>query len=429
MISKDLLKTVIVDNQRRQVGDVWERNLVVPTESGKIVTLSGVRRSGKTYRLFRLINALKASGVELEKILYLNFEDERLELQVQDLDLILQAYRELYPNLDLSQSYFFFDEIQEIPNWEKFITRVYETISKKVFVTGSNSSLLSKEIATGLRGRTITYEIFPLSFLEYVKANLPEFNKFASEDRAKILNLFEKFLKFGGFPELIGKPIDLKQKILQEYFNVMLVRDLIERYDISQSVILRYFCKRVVGASAGEFSVNKIYKDIKSQGYEVGKDTLYEYQTYVENIYLNRFISKYSFSVVKAEGSIKKTYVIDSGLGGALDIKLAQDKGRLLETVVALELVKAEKQIAYDKNGSECDFVILDKSGVVQAIQVAWDLEDEKTKNREIKGLLKACAKYSLKEGFILTYEQKQSFEIDGVMIKVVPVWEYFLKN
>jgi len=427
MVSKELLKTIITTNQAQAIPETWERTLKVPTKSGKIITLVGVRRSGKTYHLFHIMNELKGAGVTPAQILYINFEDERLDLKSSDLDLILQAYRELNPDLDLATCYFFFDEIQEVENWEKFIDRLYSSISRNVFVTGSNAKLLSQEIASALRGRTITFEVYPLSFHEFITVVSPNLNPYNSADRATLVNLFERFLIQGGFPEIITQEESLKDKILQEYFNVMLFKDLVDRYKITQVAVLKYFCKRIIGTSAGEFSVNKIYNELKSQGYGISKDTLYDFQNYVESIYLNRFVAKYAYSVVKSEGSQKKTYVIDQGLGVALDFKLSQDKGRLLENTVALELLKQGKRIAYQQDGGECDFVLSEKDTVSEAIQVTFDLADEQTRKREIKGLVQCCKTLGLEKGTILTFDAEEQFDDDGIQISVVPVWKYFL--
>lgn len=423
---KDLLKSIITDNQSRKLPEIWSRMLKIPINTGKIITLTGVRRSGKTYHLFSVMKQLRGKAVLSKQILYLNFEDERLRLATEELDLILESYREIYPEQDLSKCYFFFDEIQEVPGWEKFVVRLYNSVSKRVFITGSNSKLLSKEIATALRGRTVTFEVYPLSFQEFIKITAPRLNVHRSADKAKLVNLFEQFLHQGGFPEVVNKNEELQNKILQEYFNVMVLRDLIERYQITQVAILKYYCKRVVGNSAGEFSVNKIYNELKSQGYKIAKDTIYEYQGYVDAVYLARFISKYAHSVVKSELSQKKCYVIDQGMGVALDFKLAQDKGRLLETTVALELLKQGKQIAYVQNGSECDFVLIEKGKVIAAIQVAYDFSDDPTKEREIKGLVESCQKFNLQTGMILTFNQSDEFDVDGIKVKVIPAWHYF---
>lgn len=422
-----MLKTIIIDNQQNLNPEVWERALKLPVKSGKIITLAGVRRSGKTYHLFNLMNQLKAAGVPGKRLVYLNFEDERLNFSSQDLDLILQGYQELYSSQKLSECFFFFDEIQEVDGWEKFVSRVYASVSRNIFITGSNAKLLSKEIATALRGRTVTFEIYPLSFAEFARIQSPKLNLYSSADKAKLANLFNRFMHQGGFPELVKQKAELKDKILQEFFNVLLLRDLIERYDIGNSAALKYFCKRAVAASAGQFSVNKIYHEFKSQGYQISKDSLYAYQDYVETVYLNRFVNKYSHSVIKAENSLKKIYVIDQGLGSALDYKFSQDTGRLLETTVALELLKQDKQIAYWQNGGECDFVIIDKGRVSAAIQVTAEMAEVKTREREIKGLAQACQKFSLKEGIILTLDYEEQIKQEGAKILVLPAWQYFL--
>lgn len=427
MTRKDLLKTIITDNQARALPKTWSRDLKLPTDSGKIITLIGVRRSGKTYHLFNLISELQAAGVAPERILYINFEDERLRLNGDEMDLILQAYQELHPALKLSECYFFFDEIQEVQGWETFVARLYASISQQVFITGSNARLLSREIATALRGRSISFEVYPLSFKEFVTVVSPRLNPQSSADKAKLVHLFERFMRQGGFPEIVTQDGALQETILQEYFNVMVLRDLIERYKISQVATLKYFCKRVVGASGGEFSVHKLYNELKSQGYRISKDTLYDYQVYVEAIYLNRLVLKYSPSVVKAEGSQKKTYVIDQGLGGALDYKLSQDSGRLLENSVALELLKQGKHIAYYHEGAECDFIVSEKDTPVEAIQVTIDLADERTSQRELKGLAQACRSLGLKRGLILTLDQEDQLNSDGLPVSVMPAWKYFL--
>ena len=426
MNSKDLLKTIIIDSHQKVLPEVWPRTLTIPAGSGKVITLTGVRRSGKTYHLFNLMNRLRANGVSNEKLLYFNFEDERLHFSPPELDLILQAYQELYPTLKLSECFFFFDEIQQAPGWEKFVNRVHDSISPNVFITGSNARLLSQEIATALRGRTLTFEVYPLSFREFAHIQSPGLNPHSSRERAILVHLFERFLHQGGFPGLIRQEDSLKDSILQEYFNVMLFRDLIERYQISNSTTLKYFCKRVVGASAGEFSVHKIYNELKSQGYKVSKDTLYAYQDHVEAIYLNRFVNRWSVSVVKSESAQKKCYVIDQGLGAALDYKLSQDQGRLLETTTALELLKQGKQIAYHQNGSQCDFVVTDKGKVTAATQVTNDLSDRKTREREIKGLVQSCQFFGLHEGVILTLDHTEELEGEGVQIRILPAWQYF---
>lgn len=429
MKRKDLLKTIIVDNQNRTYPESWERELVVPIDTGKIITLSGVRRCGKTYHLYNLITKLLERGVERERIVYLNFEDERLDLKTHDLQEIVTGMRELYPDMDLAECYFFFDEIQEVDGWERFVTRLYNDTSKHVFLTGSNAKLLSREIATSLRGRALNFQVYPLRFIEFLKIVKPNLDSRQSTDQAKILGVLKKFINQGGFPELIREKIEYHQTILQEYFNVMLMRDLVERYDISQSAIIKYFCKRMIGSSGGEISVNKIYLELKSQGYKISKDTLYEYFGYTEAIYMVQLVPKYSHSIVKSELSQKKIYVIDTGLGIAMDYKLSQDKGRLLENMVVMELIKMGKQVSYQKNESECDLVIVERGQVVQAIQVCEQMDDLETKKREVNGLVATCQAHGLKKGYIVTMDDEAEFTEQGVKVVVVPAWRFLTER
>lgn len=429
MISKELVKTIILDNQSRTYPDVWDRDLEIPVGSKKIITLSGVRRSGKTYHLFGVIDKLKKKGVDSTRILYLNFEDERFVLSSKDLDLILQSYSELFPDINLSDCYFLFDEVQEVEGWEKFISRLYSSVSQNIFITGSNSKLLSKEIATTLRGRTLTYEIYPLSFKEYLKVVFPSFNLNKSKDKSKVISYFSKFMKQGGFPETIKMNKYLRSKVHQEYFNTMLFRDLVDRFKVSQISTLKYFCKRLIANSSYEFSVNKIYNDLKSQGYQVAKDSLYLYQNYVEAIYMCRLVSKFSHSVIKSEGSRKKSYIVDHGMGMSIDYKFAHDKGRILENLIALEFIKVGKVINYSQNGSECDFLVIENEEIQKAVQVCYDLDGVDTYDREINGLVKTCQKLGLKKGFIINMEQEKEVNVGGISISIVPAWKYLLES
>ncbi|GAI87241.1 unnamed protein product, partial [marine sediment metagenome] len=272
---KDIIKNLITDFHEKGTPPAKPRLLEIPVNFKKIVALTGVRRSGKTFQLYNVINRLIKQKIKLKNILYFNFEDERIDKNTFVLNNIIESYQELYPEINLGNCYFLFDEIQNIDGWEKFVRRIYEQISKNIFITGSNSKMLSREISTSLRGRSINYEIYPLNFEEYLNFLGIKINLNSTRSISAIINTFEKFLYGGGFPELISVDNEIKGRVLQEYFNVMIFRDLIERYDITQTAILKYFCKRVIGNSSKEFSVNKIYNEIKSQGYKISKDTIY----------------------------------------------------------------------------------------------------------------------------------------------------------
>jgi len=313
MKKKEQLKQIIRDFHLNDNFDVKSRRLQPPIDTKKIITLIGVRRCGKTSILYDMTNKL-ATTTAKTKILFLNFEDERLELEVDELDLILQSFRELYPTQKLSECYFFFDEIQNINGWEKFVRRVYDTISKNIFITGSNSKLLSSEIATGLRGRTLSYEVYPLSFREYLSFKNIVVDLYSSKSIAHIKNAQEKFLKNGGFPETLFLEEQYRNQTLQEYFNVLLYKDLAERYKITNTVALKFFLKRIIASSTKQISINKIYNELKSSGIKIGKNTLYDFLDYVQNIYLALVLHKYDKSIVNKELGERKIYSIDIGL-------------------------------------------------------------------------------------------------------------------
>ncbi|MHB8279298.1 MAG: ATP-binding protein [Candidatus Humimicrobiaceae bacterium] len=426
---KEIIKNLITDFHKGSIPSAKQRLLEIPVNSKKIIALTGVRRSGKTYHLYNAVSRLIKQKINLKNILYFNFEDERIDKNSFVLNNIIESYQELYPDINLDNCYFLFDEIQNINGWEKFARRIYEQISKNIFITGSNSKLLSREISTSLRGRSINYEIYPLNFEEYLNFLDIEINLNSTRSLSIIINTLEKFLVNGGFPELILLDSEIKYKVLQEYFNVMIFRDLIERYDITQTAILKYFCKRVISNSSKEFSVNKIYNEIKSQGYKISKDTLYEFQNYVEAIYLAIFIPKYSHSIVKQEFSMKKVYSIDTGLAASIDAFFLKNKGSVLENLVFLELIKAGKKVLYYSNNFECDFLLIENEQVCEAIQVCFDINSGDTKNREEKGLINACKEFKLKRGLILTIDDENKYTVDGITIEIMPVYKYILQK
>ncbi|QKF78783.1 ATP-binding protein [Arcobacter defluvii] len=425
MKKKQLLKQIIRDFHLSENFDVKPRNIQPPIDTKKIITLIGVRRCGKTSIFYHMINQL-IEKIEKTKILFLNFEDERFELNSDELDLILQAYMELYPSYKLSECYFFFDEIQNIPNWEKFIRRMYDTISKNIFITGSNSKLLSSEIATSLRGRTLNFEIFPLSFKEYLSFKDIEVDFYSSKSLAFIKNAQESFLKNGSFPEILFLEEIYANKTLQEYFNVLLYKDLAERYNITNTVALKFFLKRIISSSTKQISINKIFNELKSSGIKIGKNTLYEFLEYVQNIYLALTLQKYDNSLINKELGEKKIYSIDIGLNNATEFRFSDDIGKSLENAVFLELKRKEFDIYYYRTSkSECDFLVFDKNTISDVIQVTFDMSDENTKSKEIKGLIEACKNFDLKSGTIITFDSEDELIENGIKIKIIPFYKW----
>jgi len=424
---KNVLKTIITDFHSLRLKASLKRNIELPLDSGSIISVIGVRRSGKTFLLYETIKRIVNNKIPKKNILYINFEDERLMLEQDQLDLILMAYQELYPRLDLGKCYFFFDEIQNIRGWEKFIRRIFDTISKNIFITGSNSRLLSAEIATELRGRTVSYTLYPLSFGEYLRFSDVSSEFFGTSQKIALLNHFNTFMIFGGFPELIELNETLKIKKLQDYFNTIIYRDLIERYNISNPAILKYFLKKIISQVTKPVSINKIYNDLKSLGYKVSNNLLYEYSDYIQTSFTSIFINKFDYSEIKQAKSEKKAYAIDNGILSAVDYSFSENHGKLLENITALEILKAGKELMYYKDNLECDFIIRDKR-TFSPVQVSYSIQDSDTNEREIRGLLRACEFLNVKKGMIVTFEEENNFKIQEIKIEVLPAYKYFLE-
>lgn len=432
MIKKELLKELIVSFQSALPNEFIKRKVELPVNSGKIVSVSGVRRSGKSAILMLTMNKLLAGGIKKEQILFLNFDDERLQFNATDFDAIIQAYQELYPDIPFGDVYVFFDEIQMNAGWEQFVRRVYDQHTKHIFITGSNSRMLSSEIATSLRGRTLQYEILPLSFAEYCRFRNLETEVYKTPVRAKLISSFSDFMQYGGFPEVVLMNHEHFERILQEYYFVMLYKDLVERYEIKNVAAIKYFIRRLLANITKPTSVNKIYHELKSLGVMVGKNSLYELVEYLEAIYFFMPLYKYEPSLVKQTGSDKKYYVIDNGLRSALSQTVQADRGILFENLVYLWLrSRCNKRMSlyYFKGKKECDFVITSGSKVQKLIQVSWDISEAATLKREIAGLLEASERLDCTDLTLLTAEREETIEQDGRWIQVLPAWKMMTRE
>lgn len=429
---KETIKFIIRRFQESELPGILSRNIELPFDSNKIISLVGVRRCGKTYLLYDTILKLQQSGVPRENILFINFEDERLQLKTNELDLIIQSWRELHPGKNISEHYFFFDEIQNIYGWEKFVRRIYDNETKKIFITGSNSSFLAKEIATSLRGRTLTYEVFPFSFDEYLRYLDISTDYFSEIQRAKILNAFYNYLKSGGFPETIDCDPLKQNEILRNYYYVMLYKDLIERYEIKSFIVLKYFIEKLADNVTKPFSINKIYNELRSQGLKMDKNQLYEFITFINNIYLSFTVQKFDNSYSQRSKSDNKSYFIDNGLLNVITPDFSENKGKLLENLVFLFLRRKygnlyENNIYYFKDKYECDFLVFQAKKINYCIQVCYDLSDQETKKREIRGLLRALEYFNHPEGYIITAEQEDELLIENKNIIIKPAFKLFI--
>src|SRR3989344_2749187 len=421
MAKKEIFKLIIKEFHEKDIPKIVERELSVP-ETNKIVSIIGSRRAGKTFYFYQLMKKL---NVPKERILYLNFEDDRiLPLELEDMDSLLEAYYELYPNNKKSKVYLFFDEIQNIDKWEIYIRRIYDNENVKIFVTGSSSKLLSKEIATSLRGRTLAFELYPLSFKEFLQFNNQKIGKdiFYSKQRFVLSELFEKYLNFGGFPEIAIEKNNLQYQILDNYFEVMIYKDIIERFSVRNIMFLKELSKYILTNIGKKFSINSYYNTIK-QNVSVSKGALLKYLSYLEEANMIMLIPFFSYSLKVQTVNPKKVYCIDTGLRNSVSFKFSKDEGKLAENIVFLELKRRDKEIFYWEDKNEVDFIIKDKSEKLTAINVTYTNEIDE---REINSLLDFRKKYEkCTELIIITKDVEK--EENG--IKYIPIIKWLLLN
>lgn len=426
-MKKDIFKGLIVDFQERDLSHVVDREIEIPLDTGKIITIMGVRRCGKTHLLFSLINK-PGKKIDRRNIVYINFEDDRLfPLQSEDLATLIDAYYELYPDKKNEKVFLFFDEIQDVKGWEKFVRRIYDTENCAIFITGSSSKFLSKEIASSLRGRTLSYEVFPLSFKEFLRFKNIEIDMYSSRSAARIKNALNEYLIKGGFPEVVNYDQELFTRTLQEYIDLIMYRDILERFNITNTFLFKYLIKFCFTNVSTLISFNKLYNDFRSQGLHLSRNTIYEYVSYLEDAYALFTVPVYSTSVRGEWRNPRKIYSVDIGFKSVIEYAALKDIGRVYENLVFLELRRKHMNIRYIKQKQEVDFYFVSE-GKGSLINVCYDLNEPSTREREIRGLLEAMESHTIKRALIITNEVEEQIEVNDRVIDIVPLWKWLLR-
>ena len=427
---KDIIKSLIAIKQSEIPLDVIDRDTKLPLARKKIITVPGVRRCGKSTMMEIAINELVAGGVPSKNILWLGFDDERLKsMDASQLDEVVVAYMEMYPDVAFKDVHIFLDEIQLIKDWEYFVLRLYKSYCKNIYVCGSNATMLSKELSSALRGYPLEYETFPLSFNEYCRFIGVRTDSYLEQDIARLRNAFLEYNGVSSFPEIVLTHTRSEQiKLLHGYFDTMILKDMVEHYKISNIGMVRYFVKRIMSNLTKPTSINAIYKDIKSQGLKVTKDDLYLWADYACDIFLFIRIPKYERSLSKEQKSLDKYYCIDNGLRSAVIMPQSNDNGKNLENSVFMHLYRnrmPSDKISYYQGNSECDFVIQREESVVELIQVTWDMSDAETKEREIRGIIEASSATGCDNMKIITIDYEDVIYIENKKIDVIPAWTW----
>ena len=431
-MSLDTMKEVLLDGQAILPFTGTFRQLEITPLPGKASICIGVRRCGKSTLMLQILEKLIAGGVSQENIVQLNFIDDRLHiLQEQGLGLVTEAFYTLYPQKKNKEKvYFFFDEIQIIRGWETFVDRLMRTELCEVYITGSSAQMLSREIATQMRGRSLSWELFPFSFAEFLDFKKIKHPKhLSSKQRMEVQHAFEQYWKCGGFPEVLELEQSLRIKIHQEYFQTILYRDVVERYDIAHPKALRDVARYLLDNAASLYSLNALYGYLKSLGHKLQKVTVGQYLEWLEDSYFLFSVRLYDASLSRSNANPKKIYCVDHAMVTSISTGILVNAGHLLENFVFAVLRRKAPGIFYYRttSGKEVDFMIVVNRSEKQLVQVCESLASDKTKKRELAALQEAMLEQKLSEGWVVTRNESQELETEAGVIHVVPAWSLAL--
>jgi predicted AAA+ superfamily ATPase len=428
---REIIRQKIVDGVRASVPSLTPRDIRVPQIPGKAFAVVGMRRSGKTTFLWQVLGEKLREGVPREALLFFSFEDERLiGLRPDDLQLVVEEYYLLFPDRrGREKVVFFLDEIQVVTGWETFIRRILDTDRVEVFLSGSSARLLSREVATSMRGRAMEVRVTPFSFREYLRhqGNEPQQppELLTTADRSLLQNRLLAYLVEGGFPEAQGISAQDRYQLLQSYVDVVLLRDVIERYDVSHPVALRWMVRYLLGNAAGLFSVHKMHNDLRSQGFAVGKDTVYAYLGYLEDAFLVQSIDIAASSERQRMVNPRKVYPVDASLIPLFDRTGRANVGHALETCVFWELQRRGAEVHYVRTASsyEVDFLARYWDGREELIQVCTDLTDEQTAGREFRALVEASREHPSAAPLLITLYPAPQSPPEGITVQTALDW------
>ena len=432
---------VINEWRVRKLPSPVKRDVEIPLEASSIVCIAGGRQVGKTYRIFQLIEELLSSGFPKDNILYINFEHERLRnLDAVHLEEMMKVFYKISDVDRRLPVYLFLDEIQCVKDWDKWTRRVFDERKFRIYITGSSSKILGKEIPRSLRGRSIDYVMFPFSFKEFLKARKFKLREemLLLEERGFILKLLEEYITLGSYPKIVlTKSEDEKKKTLLSYYDTIFYKDLVDTHNISNTSALDAFLKYVIFNFSKYISVSKAFNYIKTLGIKCGKQSLVDFTDYAAKAFFLFPIEILSPSIKTRKQYPKKVYLIDNGIVNSLYPELSRSTGRLIENIVARELIKRKfsshtTEVFYWReygkaDGREVDFVIKEGLKIKQLIQVTYANDRDEVDKREIRGLLKAGDLLKCRDLVVITWDHEAEEEVKGKKVKFVPLWKWLL--
>jgi len=402
----------------------------------RCATIIGPRRAGKTYFLYQLLRGLRSREGEGPSF-HMNLEDDRLApSDATTLDAVWRAFREARPSVKGVTTHVFLDEVQAVEGWEKFVRRIIDTEDVQVYLTGSSSKLLSTEIATVMRGRSLTFTLLPFSFREALRARRPDLGPGPAYDgRAAIMNELGVYMTYGGFPEVVLlEDAGARVGTLREYVELMLMRDVVERHGIRNIALIRRLLSDLLSSMGAQFSVNKYRNHLGSMGMRVSKNTLYEYMGHLEDAFIIHPLRAFSRSGRERSRSLPKVYPIDPGLSLQAGGRVSQDLGRRMECVAALELLRRSlddrlSEVLYwrDPFGREVDFVVLRGGEAVRLVQCCYDISEFGAKERELGAIVRASRELGCDDLLVLTWDREGEETVEGRRVVYEPLWRWLL--
>ena len=429
---KEIIKTIQAECKVEFLSRiVTKRDVLIPDINNKPLIITGIRRSGKTYFMSQIWQEVSSKENLKEKnLLVFNFFDERIEsITIKELDNLIICHSELNPEFnDEDPLLIFLDEIQLVPNWELYISRLQNIKRYRIFITGSSAKLLSKDISTVMRGRAISLEIFPFSFKERIRHLKYTPKSSGPAERAKLTKHLYGYLLEGGFPETIGTKEYERNLILQEYYNVLFFKDIVERHNISDPKQVKTLLKILINQFSGSITINKLTQRMKSLGFKSDKEKISNFLEYFYDCYLLYEVPIFSTSELKKNINPRKIYCIDNGIINAVRSSPLESNGLLLENLVYITLRKRKFEISYfsTKDDYKVDFVTEDNKGMLSLIQVCYSLSDDDTRERELKSLTNSMKESGIQNGSIITFDENTTIdinkEIKGSQIEVMSI-------
>ncbi|MDG6224068.1 MAG: ATP-binding protein [Candidatus Thermoplasmatota archaeon] len=411
----------------------------IPTISpkqGRSLTVIGPRRAGKTYFMYEMINR---GSIPISDLVFLDLEDDRIyPPTTKDIDDFLRIHDELYSSRVNMTRYVFLDEIQNVDGWERFVRRIIKEKRNRVFLTGSSSRMLAKEIATAMRGRSLSNLVLPFSFRECLGAwKIPISEDPSPKSRTQIVGKMDEYLECGGFPDVVQEDEPrTRVRILKEYVETMLLRDVIERNKVTEPQALRVIMNGLISSFSKEVPLKKYHGFLKSIGIGVSKNKVYEYSEYLMEAMMFFKLKKIGGGYRTVEGSFPKVYLIDNGMATQYGMNYRENRGRFFENALALEFLRmtgfdTRIKLDYwkDTYGREVDFVLKTEGKVRLLVQSCVNLSDPQTGKRELDSIVRASEQLQCDNMLIVTQDMDSSIEWNGKTVRVIPLWRYLISD